>query len=43
MRDDTDRMRTASDNDWWQVTKQRIDTSLDRIAAELRQLKKDLG
>jgi TolA-binding protein len=43
MKDDTDRLRTASDDDWWQVTKQRIDTSLDRIAAELRQLKKDLG
>jgi hypothetical protein len=43
MKDDTDRLRTASDEDWWQVTKRRIEASLDRIATELRQLKNDMG
>jgi hypothetical protein len=43
MKRDADRLRTVSEDDWWEVTKERVSDALERMAAEMRRLKDDLG
>ena len=43
LREDTDRLRDASEPEWWDVTKQRVEMYIERIDAAIDRLTNDRG
>jgi hypothetical protein len=43
MREDTDRLRNASENDWWEITKARVSEYIDRVDRSIDRLDDDQG
>ena len=43
LREDTERLRDASEPEWWDVTKQRVETYIERIEAAIDRLTNDRG
>jgi hypothetical protein len=41
LRDDTDRLRNASENDWWEISKARVNEYIDRVDRSIDRLDND--
>ena len=43
MREDTDRLHTATEDDWWDITKARVNDYIERVDRSIRRLDDDRG
>ena len=43
MREDTDRLHNATEEDWWEITKKRVDDYIDRVDRSINRLDDDKG
>jgi len=43
MKEDADRLRRASENDWWDITKERVNEYIDRLDASIDRVRENVG